>query len=173
MVRVTHVGGPTLLELDGWRILTDPTFDPPGRRYWFGWGTSSSKSAEPTLGPGELGSVDVVPLSHDHHADDLDDRGRACLVTAGETTVILHLGSVKFPLTGPLRYSMDGHDATALLELLRPRVAIPVQYEGWSHFSETRADLQTALDRGGHVVTWLTPGPRRTSEPGSRLTSVV
>ena len=75
--------------------------------------------------------------------------------------LILHLGSVKFPLTGPLRYSMDGHDATALLELLRPRVAIPVHYEGWSHFSETRADLQPALDRGGHVVPWLTPGTRQ------------
>jgi len=84
MVRVTHVGGPTtLLELDGWRILTDPTFDPPGRRYWFGWGTSSTKTAGPALGSGELGPVDVVLLSHDHHSDNLDDRGRACLVTAG------------------------------------------------------------------------------------------
>ena len=27
----------------GWRILTDPTFDPPGRRYGFGWGTSSTQ----------------------------------------------------------------------------------------------------------------------------------
>jgi L-ascorbate metabolism protein UlaG (beta-lactamase superfamily) len=30
-VRVTHVGGPTtLIELAGRRLLTDPTFDPPG-----------------------------------------------------------------------------------------------------------------------------------------------
>ncbi|MER7283172.1 hypothetical protein ABT369_52970 [Dactylosporangium sp. NPDC000244] len=33
-MRVTHVGGPTvLIEVGGWRLLTDPTFDPPGRRY--------------------------------------------------------------------------------------------------------------------------------------------
>ena len=33
-VRITHIGGPTvLIEVGGWRILTDPTFDPPGRRY--------------------------------------------------------------------------------------------------------------------------------------------
>jgi hypothetical protein len=32
-VRITHVGGPTaLIELDGWRLLTHPTFDAPGRR---------------------------------------------------------------------------------------------------------------------------------------------
>ena len=28
-----------LIEVGGWRLLTDPTFDPPGRRYHFGWGT--------------------------------------------------------------------------------------------------------------------------------------
>jgi L-ascorbate metabolism protein UlaG (beta-lactamase superfamily) len=32
-VRLTHIGGPTLLvEVAGWRLLTDPTFDQPGRR---------------------------------------------------------------------------------------------------------------------------------------------
>jgi L-ascorbate metabolism protein UlaG (beta-lactamase superfamily) len=41
-VRVTHIGGPTtLIDFDGWRLLTDPTFDRPGQKYKFGWGTSS------------------------------------------------------------------------------------------------------------------------------------
>jgi L-ascorbate metabolism protein UlaG (beta-lactamase superfamily) len=32
-VRITHIGGPTaLIEVGGWRLLTDPTFDAPGRR---------------------------------------------------------------------------------------------------------------------------------------------
>ena len=32
-VRITHIGGPTtLIEFAGWRILTDPTFDPAGKR---------------------------------------------------------------------------------------------------------------------------------------------
>jgi L-ascorbate metabolism protein UlaG (beta-lactamase superfamily) len=36
-VGLTHIGGPTvLIELEGWRLLTDPTFDPPGRSYRFG-----------------------------------------------------------------------------------------------------------------------------------------
>ena len=37
-MRLTHIGEPTLLiEVAGRRILTDPTSDPPGQRYGFGW----------------------------------------------------------------------------------------------------------------------------------------
>ena len=83
-MRITHVGGPTaLIELDGWRLLTDPTFDAPGRRYAFGWGTSSRKLAGPAIPAAELGRIDAVLLSHDHHADNLDDVGRALLPAAG------------------------------------------------------------------------------------------
>jgi L-ascorbate metabolism protein UlaG (beta-lactamase superfamily) len=43
-VRVTCIGGSTaLIEVEGWRILTDPTFDPPAGDINFGWGTGSSK----------------------------------------------------------------------------------------------------------------------------------
>lgn len=79
-MRLTHVGGPTLLlEVAGWRVLTDPTFDPPGRRYRFGWGTGSRKVTGPALQPAALLPVDAVLLTHDHHADNLDDAGRAFL----------------------------------------------------------------------------------------------
>ncbi|GII54407.1 MBL fold metallo-hydrolase [Planotetraspora thailandica] len=254
MTTLTHVGGPTvLMELDGWRILTDPTFDPAGRRYGFGWGTSSVKQSGPALAAGDVGPVDVILLSHDHHADNLDDLGRALLpgattvvttrpgarrlalpnargLAAGETTrltapgkpsltvtatpcrhgpplsrpvagavvgfalavgdrpgvavwmtgdtvlhrplrrvartldvdvVLLHLGSVRFPQTGPLRYSMDGRDAVDLLALSRPRVAVPVHYDGWSHFAEPPQHLRSTL--AAHpgsraVVRWLEPG---------------
>jgi hypothetical protein len=40
---LTHIGGPTTLIEEGWRILTDPTFDAPSRTYRFGWGTSSAR----------------------------------------------------------------------------------------------------------------------------------
>jgi L-ascorbate metabolism protein UlaG (beta-lactamase superfamily) len=49
-IRITHIGGPTLLiGVNGWRLLTDPTFDPPGRTYSFGWGTGSRKLAGPAV----------------------------------------------------------------------------------------------------------------------------
>ncbi|MCY1140374.1 MBL fold metallo-hydrolase [Actinoplanes sp. Pm04-4] len=80
---ITHVGGPTtLLEFAGVRLLVDPTFDAPGRRYSFGWGTSSRKTAGPAVPAASLGRIDGVLLTHDQHADNLDDAGRALLPTA-------------------------------------------------------------------------------------------
>ena len=83
-IRVTHIGGPTaLIEVDGWRLLTDPTFDPPGQRYHFGWGTGSRKLAGPAIAAAHLLPIDAVLLTHDHHGDNLDPAGRALLPAAG------------------------------------------------------------------------------------------
>jgi L-ascorbate metabolism protein UlaG (beta-lactamase superfamily) len=236
-VRLTHLGGPTvLIEVAGWRILTDPTFDPPGRRYKFGWGTASTKVGEPAMTVAEVGALDAILLTHDHHADNLDDSGRSLLagaptivttrsgagrlggaarglapgdaltlsdggrppvaVTAtpcrhgpplsrpivgdvigfaltwpgqqrgalwisGDTVLhrgvlqladrlpvgvaLLHLGGVRFPITGPLRYTMTARDAVRLCARLRPAVAFPVHYEGWSHFAEGRSAIERCL----------------------------
>ena len=82
-IRVTHIGGPTtLIEIGPWRLLTDPTFDAPGRRYSFGWGSSSKKLAGPAMAADDLPSIDAVLLSHDQRADNLDDTGRALLPRA-------------------------------------------------------------------------------------------
>ena len=63
-------------------------------------------------------------------------------------TALLHLGGVRFGVTGPLRYTMTARDAVELCELVAPRTAIPIHYEGWSHFKQGReaieADLATA-----------------------------
>jgi L-ascorbate metabolism protein UlaG (beta-lactamase superfamily) len=83
-VRLTHIGGPTtLIEVDGWRLLTDPTFDHPGERYNFGWGTSSRKVTGPAIAASDLGPIDAVLLTHDHHGDNLDVAGRALLPSVG------------------------------------------------------------------------------------------
>ncbi|MDN3494739.1 MBL fold metallo-hydrolase [Planococcus sp. APC 4015] len=82
-MRLTRIGGPTVLaEFDGWRILIDPTFDPPGRRYAFAAGTSSTKTRGPFVRVADLGRIDIVLVSHDHHADNLDDAGRGLLPAA-------------------------------------------------------------------------------------------
>lgn len=84
--RITHIGGPTaLIEVGGWRILTDPTFDPPGKRYFFGWGTTSRKLAGPAVAAADLGPIDAVLVSHHHHGDNLDPAGQALLPTWGTT----------------------------------------------------------------------------------------
>jgi L-ascorbate metabolism protein UlaG (beta-lactamase superfamily) len=81
---LTHIGGPTLLiEIGGWRLLTDPTFDPAGGRYNFGWGTGSRKLAGPATSAGAIGQIDAVLLSHDQHEDNLDAAGRELLPSVG------------------------------------------------------------------------------------------
>jgi L-ascorbate metabolism protein UlaG (beta-lactamase superfamily) len=233
-VRITHIGGPTvLIEAGGWRLLTDPTFDPPGRRYYFGWGTGSRKLAGPATAASELGPIDAVLLSHDHHADNLDPAGRALLPSAGVVvttvsgakrlggdarglepwattqleapgratieitatpcrhgptlsrpivgdvvgfalrwegqeqgvlwisgdtvlydgvlqvadrfqvdTALLHLGGVRFPVSGPVRYTMTAQEAVELCRVVRPRTAIPIHYEGWKHFRQGREAIE-------------------------------
>ena len=236
-VRITHIGGPTaLIDIGGWRILTDPTFDPPGKRYFFGWGTMSRKLAGPALAPAELGSIDAVLLSHDQHADNLDPAGRALLPRAGVVitteagarrlgsgarglapwasstlqqggraaieitatpcrhgpplsrpivgdvvgfalrwegqehgvlwisgdtvlydgvrevperfkvgTAIVHLGGVRFPVSGPLRYTMTAEEAAQLCGLMKAQTILPIHYEGWKHFRQGRAAAERAF----------------------------
>ena len=225
-VSLTHIGGPTvLIEVGGWRLLTDPTFDPPGRSYHFGWGTGSRKLTGPAIAASDLGPIDAVLLSHDHHEDNLDDAGRALLPSAGAVvttvpgakrlgrdarglepwastrlekearppieitatpcrhgpplsrpivgdvigfavrwdgqqhgalwisgdtvlydgvreiadrlrvdTALLHLGGVRFPISGPVRYTMTAKEAVELCRLVGPRTVIPIHYEGSNHF---------------------------------------
>jgi len=252
-VRITHVGGPTvLIEVAGRRLLTDPTFDPPGRTYRFGWGTSSRKLAGPAVAPADVGAIDAVLLSHDHHQDNLDDAGRALLPAAGAVvttepgarrlgggarglapwatttleapgrpaieitatpcrhgpplwhpivgdvigfalrwegqehgalwisgdtvlydgvrevaarvdvdTVLLHLGGVRFPVTGPLHYTLTARDAVALCRLVGPRAIVPIHYEGWKHFREGRTEVERAFAAAPELaarVRWVPIG---------------
>jgi L-ascorbate metabolism protein UlaG (beta-lactamase superfamily) len=229
-MKITHIGGPTaLIEVGGWRILTDPTFDPPGKRYFFGWGTVSKKLAGPAIAADDLLPIDAVLLSHDHHGDNLDPAGRDFLPKAGvvvttasgakrlggdarglapwDTTTlsadgkpdivvtatpcrhgppgshpivgdvigfhldwgepplwisgdtvlydgvrevakldvdvaIVHLGGVRFPVSGPFRYTMTAKDAVELCAALEPKTIIPIHYEGWKHFRQGRDEAE-------------------------------
>ncbi|ABE62083.1 conserved hypothetical protein [Nitrobacter hamburgensis X14] len=77
-IALTLIGGPTILiEVNGFRLLTDPTFDPPGlyqtAPVHFEKLTGPARSIE------EIGILDAVLLSHDQHLDNLDRAGRAML----------------------------------------------------------------------------------------------
>jgi L-ascorbate metabolism protein UlaG (beta-lactamase superfamily) len=252
-VVLTHIGGPTaLIEVGGWRLLTDPTFDPPGQSYRFGWGTGSRKLTGPAIAASDLGPIDAVLLSHDHHDDNLDAAGRAFLPSAGGVittvagaqrlgggarglepwastrldapgrplieitatpcrhgpplsrpivgdvigfalrwdgqehgvlwisgdtvlydgvrhvadrlrigTALLHLGGVRFPISGPVRYTMTAEEAVELCRLVRPHTVIPIHYEGWKHFREGREAIERELANAPDVrdrVRWLPIG---------------
>src|SRR6478735_8973476 len=63
-LQITLIGGPTaLIEIGGFRLLTDPTFDPPGD-YQLPHVTLT-KLGLPALSADQVGPVDAVLLSHD------------------------------------------------------------------------------------------------------------
>ncbi len=251
-IRITYIGGPTaLIEVGGLRLLTDPVFDPPGGKYSFGLGTGSEKLDAPALAPDELGRIDAVLLSHDHHADNLDPAGRALLpsvgtvitttsgagrlrgnalgldpwaattlqaaggptveVTAtparhgpplshplvgdvigfvlewegqrngafwisGDTvyyrgvtevgerfdigTGLIHLGGVRFPISGPARYTMNAKEAARVASEFGLKTLLPIHYEGWKHFREGRSAAEREFAGAGVAdrVRWLKAG---------------
>jgi len=66
-----------VLEYAGLRWLTDPTFSAPGE-----YEGGLVKTTGPAVTIEELGTIDVVLVSHDQHADNLDPAGRDLLAQA-------------------------------------------------------------------------------------------
>lgn len=91
LVRLTHIGGPTLLlEVGGLRLLTDPTFDAPGE--YVSGALTLTKVHGPAIDARAIGTIDAVLLSHDQHADNLDPSGRH-FVEAAPATYTTRVGA--------------------------------------------------------------------------------
>jgi L-ascorbate metabolism protein UlaG (beta-lactamase superfamily) len=82
---------------------------------------------------------------------------------AAPEVAVVHLGGARFPITGPLRYSMDGKGLIELLLRWPDTLFVPVHYEGWSHFAQGRPALERVLERRGlgDRLLWLERGVRR------------
>lgn len=111
-VGIRYVGGPTaVLEVGGLRLLTDPTFDPPGEHRV--GSRVLVKTTGPAVTPEVLGPVDAVLLSHDHHPDNLDTLGREYLAAVPR---VLSTASAQDRLGGVVRALPNWEQA----ELRRP-----------------------------------------------------
>ena len=234
-VKLTYVGGPTaLLEWQGRRLLTDPTFDPAGTSYELPAYTLR-KTQPPAIAPEQLGRIDVVLLSHEHHFDNLDHAGRALLPRAGcvlttrdgaarlgdargldpwehvdvdtpagplrvtatparhgpadgdrgpvigfvisiddkEPSVyvsgdtvwfegvaevaqrfdvrvaILNLGAARVAAAGPAPLTLTGGEAVEVARAMPEAAVVPLHFEGWAHFTESRVEIAEAFARAG------------------------
>jgi L-ascorbate metabolism protein UlaG (beta-lactamase superfamily) len=77
MITITHIDTAcVLLNIAGYKILTDPTLDGPGKLYYHGSGTFSRKTSVPAASSATLGDIDLVLLSHHQHKDNFDDEGK-------------------------------------------------------------------------------------------------
>jgi L-ascorbate metabolism protein UlaG (beta-lactamase superfamily) len=70
-----------LIDINGFRIVTDPAFDEGGNSYVSGSGRILNKTGSPAIHPAELAHTDLVLLSHDQHKDNLDNAGREFIRT--------------------------------------------------------------------------------------------
>ena len=78
-IRVTYFDtAMVLIEADGVRLLTDPVLDPSGSAFDYG-PVHLEKISPASIKPEQLGPIDAVLLSHDQHADNLDNAGRELL----------------------------------------------------------------------------------------------
>ncbi|CRZ18549.1 MBL fold metallo-hydrolase [Mycolicibacterium neworleansense] len=74
---VAVLGGPTtVVDIGGYRLICDPTFDPPGDYGYL------QKLTGPAVDETVVGDVDVALVSHDLHYDNLDISGRAFALAA-------------------------------------------------------------------------------------------
>lgn len=81
-------------------------------------------------------------------------------VNAGVRVVIAHLGAASY---GPLRFTMNAKEAVALARVFPEASIVPVHYEGWTHFKETRAHVDAAFAAAGMSdrLVWLERGVAR------------
>ena len=81
-INITHIDTACiLLEINGFRILTDPVLDNAGKMYHHGFGSVSQKTENPALQLSELGDIDLILLSHHQHKDNLDNTGKKFALT--------------------------------------------------------------------------------------------
>lgn len=73
---------------------------------------------------------------------------------------IFHLGRASFPITGPIRFTMDAKDGVKAARALNPRTIIPIHYEGWKHFREGRSAIEREFSAAGlsDKLHWLELG---------------
>ena len=57
-------------------------------------------------------------------------------------TAILHIGKASFPTTGPIRFTLNANEAVRIAKILNPHMVIPIHYEGWNHFRESKAEAE-------------------------------
>ena len=99
---ITLIGGPTaLVELDGFRLLTDPTFDDPGE-YPLPHVTLK-KTAKPALGPDQIGRVHAVLLSHERRTRQVNVFSMFCTCSWRTADHEIELGAVCGGVSGLTR----------------------------------------------------------------------
>ncbi|HNN14732.1 MAG TPA: MBL fold metallo-hydrolase, partial [Anaerolineales bacterium] len=76
------------------------------------------------------------------------------------SVAMFHLGRASFPITGPIRFTMDAKDGVRAAQKLNSRTIIPIHYEGWKHFVQGREAIEKEFAAAGLKLKlhWLNLG---------------
>jgi L-ascorbate metabolism protein UlaG (beta-lactamase superfamily) len=73
---------------------------------------------------------------------------------------ILFLGAAVVPEVGPAHLTFTADEAVQAAQVFLDAMIVPVHYEGWAHFSQSRLEFEQTFAKAGvsERVKWLTPG---------------
>lgn len=75
-------------------------------------------------------------------------------------TAILNLGAARVPAVGPFFLTMTAEEAVHCTQVFPDATIVPLHYEGWTHFTESRAIIAQVFQAAGvsDRIRWLTAG---------------
>lgn len=73
---------------------------------------------------------------------------------------ILFMGAARVSVAGPAPLTFTAAEGLAVARAFPKAVIVPLHFEGWAHFSESRAEIDRTFEAAGMAdrLRWLTPG---------------
>jgi L-ascorbate metabolism protein UlaG (beta-lactamase superfamily) len=129
-ISITHIDTACiLLEVNGYRILTDPTLDDAGKLYYHGSGSFSRKMENPAVHPEQLHDIDLILLSHHQHKDNFDNKGKAFALTVSKIISTKAAAKAIVGITGLDNWESYTIETAKLTNL--KITATPAQHHPW------------------------------------------
>jgi L-ascorbate metabolism protein UlaG (beta-lactamase superfamily) len=75
---------------------------------------------------------------------------------------LLFMGAARVASVGPANLTLTGAEAVEAAQAFAEARIVPLHFEGWAHFSESRQEIEQAFDAAGlgPRLRWLEPGVR-------------
>lgn len=78
------------------------------------------------------------------------------------TTAVLNMGAAHVEAAGPAPLTMTAEDGIQVARAMPDATIVPLHFEGWAHFTESRTVIQRAFRAAGleHRLLWADPAVR-------------
>jgi L-ascorbate metabolism protein UlaG (beta-lactamase superfamily) len=78
------------------------------------------------------------------------------------TTAILNMGAARVEAAGPAPLTMTAADGLQVAKAMPDAIIVPLHFEGWAHFSESKQVIQQTFRAAGleNRLRWVDPVSR-------------